>query len=317
MSLLWNPILDSIERYAANGNRLTACISAFATVDAIAKILEASDPNEFYFITRWRTSELAMGVADLAVYELLRSEGIPLYINYRLHSKVFRFCDGTLICGSCNATRPGLGLSEFQNIETAFHVPGTTLQDELEFRKLRDSSLRVDDEIYAEFQNAVSNCPPQPPIHTGDAAIYERYRKGDLFLLSDLPATKEPAALIRAIRDCERISDLPEQMVIDCVTFGIKEGMTAEAANSQLSAGFRASPFVRVVLEEIREAGSLSFGAMTSLIHDYCRDVPAPYRSEVKETVNTLYNWLCFYFDDLSWDVPGSRSQVIRTNQRR
>jgi hypothetical protein len=317
MSLIWNPLLDAIQRCTDDGTKMTACISAFATVEAVEEILRVSDPLEFHFITRWRTSELAMGVADLAVYERLRGEGVPLYINYRLHSKVYRFSDGTLICGSGNATNPGLGLSEIHNIETAALVSGTTLQDELEFKKLRDSSLRVDDEIYNAFYESVSNCPLQPPIQKGDAEMYEPYREDDLFLLSDLPATKHPSDLIREIRACDRISELPEQMVIDCVTFGVKEGMSPETAIEQLSVGFQSSPFVRVVLEEIREEGSLSFGAMSSFIHDYCRDVPASYRSEVKETVNTLYNWLCFFFDDLSWDVPGARSQVIRTNRRR
>lgn len=317
MSLIWNPVLDEIQRRTESGTKLTACISAFATINAVEQLLSRIDRVEFYFVTRWRVSELAIGVADLAVYELLRSKGIPLYINYQLHSKVFRFSDGTLICGSCNATSPGLGLSESQNIETAAIIPKTTLQDELEFKKLRDASLRVDDDIYTEFRQAVANCPPQPPIQRGEIAIYERHRKDDLFLLSDLPATTQPEDLINGIQFCGRIADLPEQMVIDCITFGIKEGMSIETATRQLSIGFRSSPFVSVVLEEIRKEGSLSFGEMTSFIHHYCRDVPAPYRSEVKKTVNTLYNWLCFFFDDLSWDVPGSRSQVIRTSRSR
>ena len=258
-----------------------------------------------------------MGVSDLSVYELLKSEGIPLYINYQLHSKVFRFSDGSLICGSGNATSPGLGLSELNNIETAALVLKTTLRDELEFKKLRDSCLRVDDDIYSEFCQAVSKCPPQPPIQSGDADIYERYRDDNLYLLSDLPATSRPSDLIRGIRDSERISSLSEQMVIDCVTFGVDESMSSKNAIDQLSAGFRSSQFVRVVVEEIRKEGSMSFGAMTSFVHRYCRDVPAPYRSEVKRTVKKLYNWLCYFFEDLSWDIPGARSQVIRTSRRR
>lgn len=315
MSLLWNPLLVAIQRYTEGGSSLSACISAFATVDAVESILRLARSNEFHFITRWRVSELAMGVADLSIYEVLKREGIPLYINYRLHSKLYRFSDGSTICGSGNATNKGLGIAEHHNIETAVLVAKTTLIDELEFKKLRDSSLRVDDSIFDEFRDAVSKCPPQPPVFKGDFAIYERHRKDDLFLLSDLPATKRPEDLINKIQACVCISDLPERMLIDCVTFGIKEGMIYTNVISQLSIGFRSSPFVQVVLSEIRKRGSMSFGEMTSFIHNHCRDVPAPFRSEVKEAVGTLYNWLCFFFEDLSWDVPGARSQVIRTSR--
>ena len=315
MSLLWNPMIAALRHCAEGGNNLTACISAFATVNAVEEILNFCDPTEVHFITRWRISELAMGVSDLAVYELLRRENISLYINYRLHSKLFRFADGSLICGSCNSTNPGMGLSESENIETACLVSGTTIEDEFELKRLRDSCLRVDDGIYDEFLEAVANCPPPPPMSRREIAIHERHRKDDLFLLSDLPATTEPTDLLDGLRRCRNISKLPEQNVIDCITFGVRESMSSEDAARQLSLGFRSSPFVRVVLEEIRREGSMSFGAMTSFIHDYCKDVPAPYRSEVKQTVNTLYNWLCFFFDDLSWNVPGARSQVIRSNR--
>ena len=316
MSLIWNPVITAIKQHSQAGSLLTACISAFTTVQGVEQLLQVCNPKDVYFITRWRVPELALGVCDLEVYELLRREKIALYINYRLHSKIFRFGDGSLICGSCNATSPGLGLSESQNIETACYLPKATLADEVELKKLRDSCLRVDEAIYYEFQKAVAECPKAPPLISDDIAIYERHFKDELLLLSDLPATKHPSQLLDRLKKYSENNHLSECMAIDCITLGFKEHMSSEEAERQLSRGFRESPFVRLVVEEIRREGSMSFGAMTSFIHDHCRDVPAPYRSEVKETVNTLYNWLCFYFEDLSWDVPGARSQVIRSNRR-
>jgi hypothetical protein len=315
MNLLWNPILGMIEQIAARESKITACISAFTKFDAMVKLLEVSSHENLYVIARWRVSELALGVSDLSVYELLRSKGIPFYINYRLHSKLYRFEDGRLICGSCNATPSGLGITESQNIETACLIAGTTIYDEVMLKKLRDSSLRVDDTVFAEFREAVSLLHPPFRLLEDDASIYERNHGDRLFLLSDLPATKEPVDLLTRLERGDDFSSLPEPMAIDCVTFGVRESMSKDQAKHQISSGFRSSPFIIAVVSEIRRQGSMSFGAMTSFIHNSCRDVPSPYRFEVKRAVNTLYNWLCFYFDDLSWSVPGARSQVIRTNR--
>jgi hypothetical protein len=315
MKLLWNPILGTLQQIAVGGNKITACISAYTKVDAMARVLELSKHEDVYVITRWRVSELAVGVTDLAVYELLSSQNIPLYINYSLHSKLYRFADGSLICGSCNATSSGLGMTVNQNIETACMVAGTTIDDEVMLKKLRDSSLRVDDVVFNEFTEAVSQFPLPPPLLEDDVSIYQRNWKDSLFLLSDLPASKDPSELLRLLESGRSISSLPESMAIDCVTFGVRELMSNDQALRQIAVGFRSSPFVCAVVREIRRQGSMSFGAMTSFIHNSCRDVPSPYRFEVKQAVNTLYNWLCFFFEDLSWSVPGTRSQVIRTNR--
>jgi hypothetical protein len=136
------------------------------------------------------------------------------------------------------------------------------------------------------------------------------------YLLSDLPITNDPAALINAIEYCNGIlTELAPHMLVDCATFGVSDQMGVTEATKQLEIGFTSSSFVRFLVEQIRTEGSMRFGAVTSLVHDHCRDVPTPYRSDVKQAVKNMYNWLCYYFEDLSWDVPGARSQVIHSNR--
>ena len=314
MSLVWNPAIETLRSVVNQTNFLTACISAFATTGGVRNILDICDVDEFYFITRWRVSELSIGVSDLEVFKLLENRGLPLYINYALHSKLYRFRDGSLLCGSCNATEPGLGIANNSNIETAYLAPATTLEDEIALKKLRDSSIRVTEEIYQHFKFSVSQCPSPPSrVCTTDRDLYTQYLKDDLFLLSDLPATKSPSDLIQCLKRTDSISSLHESMIIDCVNFGVRDSMTKVDAVKQLKIGFCSSPFVQLVVNEIRSKESMSFGTMSAFIHNHCRDVPAPYRSEVKNTVNTLFNWLAHFFEDLSWDIPGARSQVIST----
>ena len=316
MSLLWNPIIENLRSQASNNNSLTACISAYMTSEAVLELLKVIVSKEAYFIARWKVADLANGSSDLRVYEILQQEGIRFYINPNLHSKIYQFSDGSMICGSGNATSNGLGLHASQNIETASLVASTTLIDEKHLRSLCDSSLLVDDSVYSAFCNAVSEVDPN--AETSDAAmdIFELYKNKKEFLLSDLPATPEPEEFIKTLSALNDLSCLPEPMRIDCVSYGIDCLMPEPEILETLSSTFCSSPFVMMIVEKIRQEGSMRFGAVSTTIHDHCEDVPAPCRRDVKQRVNTLYNWLCFFFDDLTWDIPGGRSQVIRSRPK-
>ena len=312
-TLVWSPAIEAIEELVASGNLLNGCISAFAKADAVERLSNGFDQRSCYFITRWRVAELAKGVSDIEVYPFLRNLGIPLYISYRLHSKIYRFSNANVLCGSCNATASGLGLNENPNIETASLVAELRLEDEIKLKMLATESIRVTDDIYEEFKAAIIECPPQPPFPTSDKEIYARCQAEKEFLLTDLPATKTPTQLLEIIRRSSSTSDVPASVVADCVNYGLS--LPSEEAKSVLASYFRNSEFVKAIVAEIRSRKEMSFGAVTSFVHDRCRDVPSPHRRDVKECVNTLYNWLCYFFDDLTWDVPGTRSQVIRSDR--
>ena len=314
-NLIWNPAIDKINELVEKGSSVKACISAFATADAVDVLSRSFCPDHCYFITRWRVPELASGVSDIEVYPLLRELDVPLYISFRLHSKLYRFSNGNVICGSCNATGKGLGLVDDPNIETASVVSHLNITDEIELKKLADSSIRVTDNVYEEFRKAVEECPPTPPFKTAELEIYQRYTNNKTFLLSDLPATKNPELLISTIQNCGDESELDVPIIADCVNFRISVSRE-EQIEDELASSFCESAFVKAIVSEIRSRESMSFGEVTSFVHDRCRDVPLPYRSDVKRRVNTLYNWLCYFFEDITWNVPGARSQVIRSSMR-
>jgi len=314
-NLVWNPAIEKINELVMNGNSINGCISAFATAEAVELLAKSFCPEHCFFITRWRVPELAAGVSDIEVYPLLRDLNIPLYISFKLHSKLYRFTNGKVLCGSCNATANGLGLNDDPNIETACVVASLDIEDEIELKKLRDSSLRVTDDIYEEFMNAIEDCPSAPPYSTDELEFYQRYLDSKQFLLSDLPATNKPESLISSILHSDGVSKLTPSVMADCVNFRINPDCTKEF-EEELALNFCNSSFVNSIVAEIRSQESMSFGAVTSFVHDRCRDVPLPYRSDVKKRVNTLYNWLCYFFEDLTWDVPGARSQVIRSITR-
>lgn len=319
MSLVWSPIIDQIAAQSQVANPLACCVSAFTTVPAIEELLRYVDNRQFFVITRWRVSDLISGASNLGVFELLDSQRIPLYINYRLHAKIFQFRDRSMLVGSSNATCRGLGmLAESDcNIEVSSFVQDVGLHDEHELRLLRDNCIRVDSDVVRAFQAAIRELPDNSAKSELDFAIYSQFLSRRRFLLSDLPSVNCPRTLIDTLLQHDGpICALPPKVLFDCITLHINERMSEKDLESHIRQYFTGNLFVRFVVNEIRRNGSMSFGAVTSLVHTHCRDVPCPNRGDVKICVQNLYNWLVYFFQDLTWYVPGQRSQVIRSNGR-
>ena len=313
--LIWSPLIHEIDRMTADGDLVVACVSAFCTVEGLNRLLQCCDLQSLYVVARWRTCDLAMGASDLEAYPLLTKHGVPFYINRTLHSKIYQFSSGSVLCGSGNATASGLGLIDGCNTETAVVVPSLSIADEIRMKGLRDGCVRVTDEVYDDFCKRVTACDVPDVRSQDDLDAYESYRASEKFLLSDLPAMKDPREVLAVLSDLPHSwldGDVKWRFVNDCCNYALVPGMDREAAEDNLKKSFREAPFVKAIAEEIRRCEAMRFGAVADFVHSNCRDVPVPYRRDVKECVNTLYNWLAFCFDDLAWDVPGARSQVIR-----
>ena len=60
-------------------------------------------------VTRWQAGDIAAGVSDTVVRDLVRSLGGAFRLHPSLHAKYYRFDDGVLV-GSANLTDAGLGV---------------------------------------------------------------------------------------------------------------------------------------------------------------------------------------------------------------
>jgi hypothetical protein len=71
---------------------------------------------EIVLYTRWRPDEVAAGVSDTEVLNVLRSRGGVVYLHDRLHAKFYRNEDRVLL-GSANLTATALGWAPTPNLE--------------------------------------------------------------------------------------------------------------------------------------------------------------------------------------------------------
>lgn len=90
----------------------------FIKRDVLSNLLEMAPPRvRVTVITRWKAAEVAAGVSDLSVYELMAErENAQLLLLDELHAKLY-VGDSSCLVGSANLTAKALGWSSNPNIE--------------------------------------------------------------------------------------------------------------------------------------------------------------------------------------------------------
>lgn len=141
----------------ARSARLEACLIApFVKTEVIERIFaELSSDVRVNVITRWIPAEIAAGVSDLEVYDVVSNRpGTKLFLNGMLHAKLYRF-DQRYWLGSANLTGKALGWRAPSNIEILRAASGR--DDDLRHLEetLLSSSMLADVRYREEVQRQV------------------------------------------------------------------------------------------------------------------------------------------------------------------
>ncbi len=309
-NLVWSPIGPQIVSRCGTEGGLRLLIAPFIQREALVHLLDKLTSHEdLKIITRWTAKDIAAGVSDPFVYEECANRHIPLYLHPAIHLKMFTMGSGLCFCGSANVTSSGLGLHEGGNIEAGIWS-AITLADWQHVYDIINASLQTDN---ATFEAAVRyrdkylhHGPPLPPLELPTSVQHD-------FTLASLPSTNNPEDVILYESGGEMQFQSADINCImhDLVAFGGIGQFTRDKLQNAIREGFLSQLFVKQIIDHIKQSGSLRFGEMTAWIHSNCRDVPVPYRWEIKESTHVLYNWLEYYVPEISWSVPGQRSQVI------
>jgi len=102
-----------------NASSEVAIIAPFIKVDALQSLLTViPEKIKLYCVTRWRMKEVAAGVSDPEILDILEARGnCSLFLVDNLHAKIF-LADELCLAGSANVTLTGLGENEkAENIE--------------------------------------------------------------------------------------------------------------------------------------------------------------------------------------------------------
>lgn len=313
-SLVWSPTVDFVRQAIADEKRLRLIVAPFIKLGALKELIEAcEDISELEVVVRWQAGDLVAGVSDVEIYPYLKELGVPLFRHTSIHLKLLVFNQLLAFHSSGNVTMKGLGLVPNGNIEIGCSV---TLgpADWRNLFRLLGNSQKVDDAMYEQAKAyALTNTQdhePLPPMNLQPADMKE-------FSKNALPTSENPAALFDFYsKQPDGEADIEEsvQFIHDIVTYEVPDGLDKSEFFSELELKFKTHPFISKLVEHIRSNGSLSFGAVNAWITDNCSDTPRPYRRDLKTTTRHLYDWLSYFFDEVTWDTP-NYSMVIYWNK--
>jgi hypothetical protein len=306
-------MISAVTELLDSGDSVALLIAPFVKLDALRLVMEQKPTSgKLRVIIRLKTEDLLSGATDLSVYPYLRGRGVQLFYNHSIHLKLFVFESNRCLVTSGNITNRGLGLGASNNVEAGALVR-IDVEDWNRIYGLVNESRAVDDHLYDCLSKFVANAPVPPslPIFKWPEVAPKR------FTISSLPATEDVEVLSRAYFSDTLESYSTEEVrriAHDLAIFHIPSGLSKMALEQQLSESFCNSPFVSEFISFLKMEGSLRFGAVNDWIHRWCEDVPLPYRWELKENTSIFFNWLAYFFPEITWDRP-NYAQVIYWNK--
>lgn len=311
--LVWTPIYQHIVRKTQEHTKLVLMISPFIKRTALNQLLDhCENTTDLKIIVRWDKSDIVSQVSDLEIYEDLKERSIPLYRHPKIHLKLLVFNQNWAFSTSGNITQKGLGLTDDSNIEVGVQTR-LEVKDWINIQTLLTEATLIDDVIY---KRACEYRDSHAEEHDSLPTLDLEYDNDANFSRLSLPAIQSPEQLYEIYKDPNKYQnegDLYCAFVHDIVLYEIDMGLDHDAFFDQLRMHFKSHPFIKAISSFIEEKRSVGFGEMNNWITTNCSDKPTPYRWELKSSTNRLYDWLAYYFEEISWNRK-NYSQIIHWN---
>lgn len=276
-------------------------LSAYITTAGVNWLLEILPTGvELTVVGRFIPRDLKSGASELEAIRTLLAAGYTVKALDSLHAKILAINNKTMFLGSANYTARGLGLIDTHNLEASVKLELSPASQEYILNVVK-SSINITTNILDQF---------------------EEYLSGLDEITDDNLSNKWPAALFENIESLY-VKDFPLAVV------GEHSDIYTEYPNSDYSrlyearnnyilsrTIFRSSRsyiwLIQLLSKEENTEG-ISYGRLSSIIHDALLDDPAPYRRTVKDLQSNLYGFIREYADDaVHFYTPGNRSEFIK-----
>ena len=278
---------------AARRARTDGCLIApFVKAEVVERIFaELSQNVRVDMVTRWIPAEVAAGVSDLEVFDLVSARpGARLFLNSMLHAKLYRF-DRTYWLGSANLTGKALGWRAPSNVEILRSADG--LDEDLRNleRTLLATSMPADaryrDEIRRQVDLLVKSGFDTRPLAAEIGGLSASW----------LPTCPSPEKLWDVYSDPvntrrRMVESAFEAARADISCLEVGYGLTEVQFYRVMSGALNQMPLVRLIEREA-ETG-LDAGRAVELIA--AAGGAVPYATD--EMWEILAAWLQYYFPD-------------------
>ena len=241
---------------------------------------------------RWEPKDLILGSSDFEIYPYLKSKGIVLYRNARLHLKAYLDEYKKCFITSANISSRALNLPQHTNYnyEIGTIVENLGIEDRLYFSTIESDSILITDSIYQQICEQLTE-KKRRLVEKEFSLTFEAPDKD--FLISALPMTDSVETLYRIYEDKENISETELNcMLHDLAIYKIPLDLSSTEFRDKLAEAFFSHKFIKVFLENLKSTNEIYFGSAKDWIHKNCADVPIPRKWEITENIQILYRWI-------------------------
>jgi len=275
-------------------------------------LLEESTNIKAVFV-RWETKDLILDSSDLEIYPYLKSIGITLYRNPRLHLKAYLDEYKKCFLTSANISSRALNLPDYAkyNYEIGTIVENLDIEDRLYFSIIESESILITDNIYKQLLEQLPEKKKEFPCEEDFNLKFEAPDKD--FLISSLPMTYSVETLFRIYEDKKFVNEVELNCALhDLAIYKIQLGLSSKEFREKLTSNFFSHPFVKAFLDNLKITNEIYFGAAKDWIHKNCTDVPTPRKWEITENTQILYRWIVkLGVGRYKIDIPGSYSERL------
>ena len=258
-------------------------------------------------ITRWRPKEIAAGVSDIEVYEIVKNYNGELHLRHDLHAKFFRG-DNCVLIGSANLTHAALGWSADSNLEIL--VPISPNKDTINFEALLiKGSIQVDNDLYQSTTEAASDWKALE----NTAILTEGLPTFDI--KSWLTICRSPPELYKVYLTPSPSPDIPASLfeagMRDLRFLQPPLGLSREIFEKTIGATILTTPMINKIDRYLETPQR--FGAVRDLLKEQLQIS----HEEASEAWQTVIRWLRHFLPDRYEYTRPKYSEIISKNRYR
>ncbi|MBQ3685659.1 MAG: phospholipase D family protein [Candidatus Methanomethylophilaceae archaeon] len=301
------PLFIQIKKYLNESSGPLYIICPFVTNQTIVELLSESFGKKITIITSWRPDHLLSGVSSIELYNICKENHWTLFVNSRIHCKIYSNSFNTCVVTSANCTYNAL-VRDKGNIENCVLLSELNVGNRVELNKIVAESTLVTEIIYQKYKKWLNSIEDSnfnaPCIDIEDSSHFHTFQ---------LPATDNPSIMWQYILNPEQFKDKAGEIEHDIAIYSTSATAITdyESFMADVKKVFQNHPFIKLLDDNIT-SGGIRFGAFKCLIQDNCSDVPVPFRKDLTIMAHNLYEWFVILFPEkYYWDVPGSHSQVL------
>lgn len=235
----------------------------FIKVNTLRLLIEVADPEaSLKVVTRWRAVEVAAGVSDLQVFDLLKDRiGAELLLLNELHAKLY-VADQACLVGSANLTGAALGWSSTPNVEILIDSPRGQPQIQRLISEF-DNAVTASNRIRSEIQAQADALGRLPVLGEADIEADDIDRRK----LPWLPRCAAPEKLIVIYRNTET-RDVTEGTRLDGIEdlkdLGPPPNLSSQEFTDHIKSQLESIPSIGSIIERVQ--GRISDGEGTAMI---------------------------------------------------